>query len=725
MGAIYRAFDTVMGREVAIKRLLPLEETNLNEESSHAVLEKEAAALARFQHPNIVTVYAFEQDEEGPFVVMELVDGEDLHQILKDGALSYEDFQDVSRQCLEPLVEAWENNLLHRDIKPGNIMLTMTLTGKFLVKILDFGLAKFSQQPSTQTLDQSGSFLGSIDYIAPEQLELRPLDQRTDLYSLGCVLYYSLSQVPPFTGGNPAETTRNHLKHTCKPISELRSDVPEPVANWLMRMISRRPEDRPANALEALEELQAALEGVSVVTAVDGGGSAAVSLDHSDVVHLPPDESAPVAPPPSGAIEGSQAASNPEPPATGSASGPVSGPVSEPVSGPVSEPVPSRTSRQPILPDPRTGEIRSAGTRPVSSSRTSAVRAQRTGPRKPSLRSTSSESETPWFRKPLVLGGAGALLLLLVLIALFPGGGSDSDSGTIGESGSTDAGEESSATLPDLPMPDQLTLPPDAAPAPALPVTEGLVARFHGGTGMMGRDYVATPAPGESVAAWFNLMAAPNQARGKSLVRDAGDRKGQYLPRMVRLGPGDLAGLGGVFRGASMNNQSALITNPQAFRISKGISVVLVGRLYAGTERFIRINPPQWDGRYLHLSLNHAGDVAGGCKFVEGAAEARVGIRWRHENPGIVSFVMDPGAGEQRLTVEDVPGVPARTKTGQLPEGEMPVWTKVAIGKRGFGDGFEEDFQNVLFELLVYDRALSLSEVDEMHESLWNRYFQQ
>lgn len=260
MSAVYRAYDTVMGRDVAIKRLLPVEETNLNENAGN-LIEREAAALARFQHPNIVTIYAMEEDKDGPFVVMEMIEGEDLHAVMEKGALSWEDFKDVAPQCLEPLIAASEINLLHRDLKPGNIMLTTTPSERFLVKILDFGLAKFSQQPSLQTLDQKGSFLGSIDYIAPEQLELKPLDQRTDLYSLGCVLYYSLAQKAPFTGENPARTSMNHLKHKCVHISELRSDVSKPVADWLMRMISREVEDRPRDAADAYEDLQQALSG--------------------------------------------------------------------------------------------------------------------------------------------------------------------------------------------------------------------------------------------------------------------------------------------------------------------------------------------------------------------------------------------------------------------------------------------------------------------------------
>ncbi len=273
MSAVYRGYDTVMGREVALKRLLPVEETNLNEAAAES-LAREAAALSRFQHPNVITVFAFEQDAEGPYVIMELVEGKDLHAVVKSGTLSWEDFRDVAGQCLEPLVAAGELNLLHRDIKPGNIMLMTTPSDRFLVKLLDFGLAKFSQRPSRQTLDQQGSFLGSIEFIAPEQLELRPLDQRTDLYSLGCVFYYMLVGKSPFAGENPAETATNHVRHRCTPVGELRDDLPPLVADWIMRLISRHPEDRPSDARDALKQFRDALEGIPYVapSLFDDGG---------------------------------------------------------------------------------------------------------------------------------------------------------------------------------------------------------------------------------------------------------------------------------------------------------------------------------------------------------------------------------------------------------------------------------------------------------------------
>ncbi|MEO0448410.1 MAG: serine/threonine-protein kinase, partial [Verrucomicrobiota bacterium] len=195
VGAVFRAYDNQLKREVALKRLHPSDA-----ESDTESLLQEARTLSTLMHPNIVTVFDVGQDEQGAFVVMELLEGETLEQTVERNVLTADDLREVVHQSLEALIAAQAANMMHRDLKPGNIMVIWRPSGKFQIKILDFGLAKISSAPSRQTIDQGDAIMGSIYFMAPEQFERVDLSYATDHYAMGCIYYYCLTGRFPFDG---------------------------------------------------------------------------------------------------------------------------------------------------------------------------------------------------------------------------------------------------------------------------------------------------------------------------------------------------------------------------------------------------------------------------------------------------------------------------------------------------------------------------------------------
>lgn len=246
-GEVVLAYDVSLTRWVAIKRI----------PATDAGIQREAGVLANFQHPNIVSVYDVFEEGGQMLVVMEFVQGQTLEELAEP--MSEETFRNFAEQCLEGLGAAHAKNIVHRDIKPGNIMLVPLPEGGFQVKLLDFGQSRVMETPSLQTMDHSGAVVGSVYMMSPEQLKHEELDTRTDLYSLGCVFYQALTLQRPFTGENITQVLSAHLNHNFQPLASIRPDLPQSLTAWVERMFSMDRNDRPASAQEALRTLRATL----------------------------------------------------------------------------------------------------------------------------------------------------------------------------------------------------------------------------------------------------------------------------------------------------------------------------------------------------------------------------------------------------------------------------------------------------------------------------------
>jgi hypothetical protein len=255
LGCVFYGWDEELHRPVAIKRLFARPDA-----ASPALEEawREARALAALQNPHILTLFDFGSDGQGPYFIMEYLEGETLEQVLERGAISLNDAVEMARQTLEGLSAAHGRGVCHLDLKPSNLMIQRTPSGKLHVKILDFGLARFQQQIDAGSAEEAGAagVMGTVYYISPEHMESGVLGGYTDLYALGHVLYQSLRGKTAFVGASVEEVVACHLQSRPEPIRGFRPDVSPPLAAWLDRMMMRNPADRPADAKEALLELR-------------------------------------------------------------------------------------------------------------------------------------------------------------------------------------------------------------------------------------------------------------------------------------------------------------------------------------------------------------------------------------------------------------------------------------------------------------------------------------
>ncbi len=239
MGAVFRATDTMLGRTVAVK-VVSRDETN---EETLRRFRNEAQSAARLDHPNIARVYYVGEDKGWNYIVFEYIEGVNVRDLVEhNGPLSLEDAIKYTLQMAEALEHASQRDVTHRDIKPSNILIM--IDGR--AKLVDMGLARLHQvESSTEDLTASGVTLGTFDYISPEQArDPRNTDVRSDLYSLGCTLFYMLTGQPPFPEGTVLQKLLSHSSEEPPDVLTYRPELPGDIAAVVKKLLAKLPEQR-------------------------------------------------------------------------------------------------------------------------------------------------------------------------------------------------------------------------------------------------------------------------------------------------------------------------------------------------------------------------------------------------------------------------------------------------------------------------------------------------
>ena len=258
MGDVYRARDTKLGRDVAIK---VLGDAMARDPEGLARFTREAHAVAALNHPHIVTIFSTEEADGVRFMTMELVEGRTLDQLIPSGGVSLAQFFDIAIAVADALSAAHRKHLTHRDLKPANVM----VSDDGRVKVLDFGLARSAEpdpefvaaDETRRQLTKAGTVLGTMPYMSPEQIEAKPLDPRTDIFSLGVMLYEMATGARPFAGDSSPALMSSILKDQAKPVVERRPDIPGDVSRLIDRCLEKQPRDRLQTATALVAELKA------------------------------------------------------------------------------------------------------------------------------------------------------------------------------------------------------------------------------------------------------------------------------------------------------------------------------------------------------------------------------------------------------------------------------------------------------------------------------------
>ena len=258
MGEVWRATDTKLGREVALK-VLPEEFAS----DPHRLerFEREARAVASLNHPHIVTIHSVEEEGDVRFLTMELIEGKSLDNLIPDSGMEFVEFFELATPLAEAISVAHDKSVIHRDLKPSNVM----VDGDGRVKVMDLGLAKMQEtaDPSdsselpTEALTGVGTVVGTVPYMSPEQIEGLIVDHRTDVFSLGVLLYELATGERPFQGKSSPALMSSILRDVPTPLLEIRTDLPRNLGRIIGRCLEKDRRDRYQTARDVFNELKA------------------------------------------------------------------------------------------------------------------------------------------------------------------------------------------------------------------------------------------------------------------------------------------------------------------------------------------------------------------------------------------------------------------------------------------------------------------------------------
>lgn len=262
LSAIYVADDIRLSRQVALKHIFK----TLDSKNDLTSLMQEAQLLSTMSHPNVLTVFDCIRDDQGAYIISEYLRGDNLEEYSKKNKLTIDDFVSFAEQMLMGLSEAHKQGIIHGDIKPNNVMVLQRPSGRKQLKLLDFGLSRMSHDIDSEEA-KGQPIAGSAYFMSPEEFNGDPKSVASDLYSLGCVCYYMLTNHYPFDGDNTIQIMALHIQHKLHEPTHYRPDFPHYMNQWLMWMLNLKVENRPADASSALKVLTDCNENFRLSTA--------------------------------------------------------------------------------------------------------------------------------------------------------------------------------------------------------------------------------------------------------------------------------------------------------------------------------------------------------------------------------------------------------------------------------------------------------------------------